>query len=83
MFKRKKIGLITAKEAIKYYYLIPIRLVDMDMINAMKIYYYRRIYAYDAHFLEGARNLKSPLITLDAGLSAIAKMRLPQSCGII
>jgi len=33
MFKRKKIEIDSAKKAIEYYKMIPLRLVDVDIIN--------------------------------------------------
>lgn len=73
MFKRKKIGLNVAREAIGYYSLIPLRLVDVDIIRALEISHDYHIYAYDAYFLECARNYNSTLVTLDSGLSEVAK----------
>lgn len=73
MFKRKKIGLKLAKNAIEYYYIIPIRLVDVDIKKSLEISYSYNIYAYDAYFLECARNYNSTLITLDNGLLHVAK----------
>ena len=73
MFKRKKIDLKTAIRAIEYYKMIPIRLVNVDMIKSVELSEQYNIYAYDAYFLECARNYSSPLLTLDNGLSIVAK----------
>ncbi len=73
MFKRKKIDLKAAKEFIEYYKMIPIRLVDVDIKKSIEIAHQYKIYAYDAYFLECARNYSSPLLTLDNGLNTVAK----------
>lgn len=73
MFKRKKIDLKTAKTATHYYQTIPIRLVDVDINKSIEISYQHKIYAYDAYFLECARNYSSPLLTLDNSLTTIAQ----------
>jgi predicted nucleic acid-binding protein len=73
MFKRKKIDLKTAKKAIEYYKMIPVRLVDVDINKSIEISHQHKIYAYDAYFLECARNYSSPLLTLDNGLTTVAK----------
>lgn len=72
MFKRKRIELDLAKEALDYYLMIPIRFVDVDLFKSLEIAKKYNIYAYDAYFLECARQYNSPLITLDDGLKNIA-----------
>lgn len=73
MFKRKNIELSLAKKAIDYYRMIPLRLVDIDIYKALEISHQFNIYAYDAYFLECARKYNYPLLTLDHGLSELAK----------
>ncbi len=73
MFKRKRIELTAAKKAIEYYKMIPLRLVDIDIYKAVEISHQHKIYAYDAYFLECARNYSSLLLTVDGGLAAVAK----------
>ena len=53
--------------------MIPLLLVEVDLAKSVEIAKEYNIYAYDAYFLECARNYKSPLLTLDQGLSDIAK----------
>lgn len=53
--------------------MIPLRLVEVDLAKSIEIAKEYNIYAYDAYFLKCARNYKSPLLTLDQGLSDIAK----------
>jgi predicted nucleic acid-binding protein len=73
MFKRNRIDLETAKRAIEYYNMIPIRLVNVDIYKSLEISYQYKIYAYDAYFLECARNYNLPLLTIDNGLVKIGK----------
>jgi predicted nucleic acid-binding protein len=73
MFKRKKIELDLAKKAIEYYKIIPLRLVDVDIYRSVELSHQYNIYAYDAYFLECARNHNSPLLTVDSKLFEIAK----------
>jgi predicted nucleic acid-binding protein len=51
---------------------IPLRLVDVDIENALKIACKYSIYAYDAYYLDTACRLNVPLLTLDAPMKKIA-----------
>jgi predicted nucleic acid-binding protein len=73
MFKRNKIELDSAKKAIEYYKMIPLRLVDVDIHNSLEISKQYNIYAYDGYFLECARHYKSSLLTIDNRLFDLAK----------
>ncbi len=73
MLKRNRISINSAVKAISYYQMIPLLLVEVDLAKSVEIAKEYNIYAYDAYFLECARNYKSPLLTLDQGLSDIAK----------
>ncbi|HET54182.1 MAG TPA: PIN domain-containing protein [Ignavibacteria bacterium] len=73
MFKRKRIDLKTAKKAIEYYEMIPIRLLDIDINKSVEIAHQYGLYAYDAYFLECARNYNAQLLTIDGGLTLVAK----------
>ncbi len=73
MFKRMKIDLKTSRKAIEYYKMIPIRLIDVDINRSIEISHKYKIYCYDAYFLECAKNYGSSLLTLDKGLSVVAK----------
>lgn len=72
MFKRKKIEIDSAKKAIEYYKMIPLRFVDVDIYKSIELSHKYNIYAYDAYFLECARNYNSPLLTVDNGLLELA-----------
>ena len=72
MLKR---GQITNKEALseqKATNKIPVRLVAIDILKALKLAIEFNIYAYDAYFLQCAMALSSPLITLDNRMKKIA-----------
>jgi len=73
LFKRNKLSTGLAKKALEYYSLIPIRLVEVDLVNSIEIARRFKIYAYDAYFLECARNFNSTLLTLDNSLIEVAK----------
>ncbi len=62
-----------AKKAIEYYNMIPLRLVNVDIVRSLVISQQQNIYAYDAYFLECAISYNSRLLTLDSGLALIAK----------
>ena len=52
---------------------IPVDLRRIDIGAALNIATQYNIYAYDAYFLECARNLRSPLLTLDQQMQGIAR----------
>ncbi len=73
MFKRKRISLEQAKEAIEYYSWIKIRFVEIDLNKALDIAFNFNVYAYDAYFIVSAKQYNSKFISLDKGLIGIAK----------
>ncbi|MCK5734846.1 MAG: type II toxin-antitoxin system VapC family toxin [Spirochaetaceae bacterium] len=62
--------LITAYQG---YEKIPVRLVDIDIEKSILISMKYGIYAYDAYYLEVAKRLRLPLLTLDKKMKDIAK----------
>ena len=54
--------------------MIPLRLVEIDLFKALEISDKFNIYAYDAYFLECAKNYNSPLLTLDKRLMEVARL---------
>ena len=52
---------------------IPVRLVAVDILHALKVAVEYNIYAYDAYFLECAMHLSCPLITLDKRMKHVAR----------
>lgn len=72
MYKRKK---ITNKEALSAHTAtghISVRLVAIDIQEALGLAIEFNIYAYDAYFLQCARFLSSPLLTLDNRMKQVA-----------
>ncbi len=61
---------ILAWDMVQY---IPVDLRRIDIGAALNIATQYNIYAYDAYFLECARNLRSPLLTLDQQMKGIAR----------
>jgi predicted nucleic acid-binding protein len=51
---------------------IPLRLLEINMENALKIACKYSIYAYDAYYLEAACRLHLPILTLDVTMKRIA-----------
>lgn len=74
MFKRTLLSLNQSQTFINEYNKIPIRLVEINMLEAVKIAYDHKIYAYDAYMLQCAKEKRSSLLTLDKGLAAVAKL---------
>lgn len=73
MIKRKRLTIEEARKALRSYEQIPIRLIEVELDEALAIAAHQDIYAYDAYFIVCARQLSSAIITLDGGLSAAAK----------
>jgi predicted nucleic acid-binding protein len=52
---------------------IPIKLVEVNIENALRIACKYTIYAYDAYYLETAKRLNIPLLTFDGNMKRIAQ----------
>ncbi len=72
MVKRKKLTESEALAALEGVRSIPVRLVSVDIHKALKIALEYNIYAYDAYFLQCAKQLSYPLITLDQKMKQVA-----------
>jgi len=72
MVKRKRITKKEALSAQNRANSIPVRLVNIDTYKALKLAIKYNIYAYDAYFLQGAKTLSHPLITLDKRMRHVA-----------
>ncbi len=72
MLKRQRITPVQAQEALSIFRQIPIRLVDVDLAQAVQIAAESNIYAYDAYLIAGAQSYGLPLLTLDRGLARAA-----------
>ena len=73
MLKRRRIKLEQAIQALRIYQRIPIRFVDVELDDTLRIAHAQRIYAYDAYLIRCAEKYSAPLLTLDRGLAAAAR----------
>jgi len=73
MFKRDRLTLNEARKGLAIFESIPLRYVEPDFFNALKLSKKINMYAYDAYFLDCAIRYKSPLLTLDRKLKAAAQ----------
>ena len=74
MLKKKSINMAEIKRAIDNYSNIPIHFVEsIDLKAVIEWCNELNIYAYDAYFIECAKRLNMPLITLDKKLQSAAK----------
>jgi predicted nucleic acid-binding protein len=74
MFKQGRLSLDDAKIGLEIFQGIPIRYVETDIANALKLSKEVNMYAYDAYLLDCAMRYKSPLLTLDQKLQSAAKI---------
>jgi len=73
MFKQDRITLDEAKKGLKIFQSIPLRYVETDIPNALRLSKEIKMYAYDTYLLDCAIRYKSPLLTLDLKLKAAAQ----------
>ena len=73
MFKRNRVALSEAVRAIEAYQKIPVRFVDVEIEESLKLASTLNIYAYDAYLIRCATKYKAPLLTLDQSLINSAK----------
>ena len=73
MLRRERIKVEQAIRAVQIYQQIPIRFVNVELEETLKIAAALGIYAYDAYLIRCAVKYKSPLISLDRGLIGAAK----------
>lgn len=72
MHKRKQLTNKEALSALRATGKISVRLVAIDIQKALNLAIEFNIYAYDAYFLQCARSLSCPLITLDSRMKQVA-----------
>jgi predicted nucleic acid-binding protein len=73
MVKRGRLAVAEALEAWDVIAKLPFRCIEVDGRGAVELAAKWKIYAYDAYFLQCARQLACPLLTLDRGMSRIAR----------
>ena len=72
MFKQKRLTIQEAEKGFAIFKRIPLRLIEPDFINSLKISRKTKMYAYDAYFLDCALRYNAPLLTLDKKLESTA-----------
>ena len=75
MLKRQRISLDQAISAIEAYLQIPVRFVEVELIDSLALAGELGMYAYDAYLLRCAEKYRSPLLTLDKKLVQSAKSK--------
>lgn len=78
MFKRNRISIEDAIQAIAAYKRIPIRFAEIELDEAVKLADRLKIYAYDAYIIHCAIKYKSPMLSLDRNLIKSAKLTKAQ-----
>ncbi|MCB8927188.1 MAG: type II toxin-antitoxin system VapC family toxin [Ardenticatenaceae bacterium] len=73
MFKRERLSLPEALTAVEIYQQIPIRFIEIELEESLRIAAELDIYAYDAYLLRGAVKYNLPILTLDQGLKEKAE----------
>ncbi len=73
MLKRQRITAPAAQHALEMYASIPIRFVDIQLADALRLCAQHNLYAYDAYVLQCALTLNLPLISLDQSLLTVAR----------
>ena len=73
MLKHNRISVGDAIKAMQVYQKIPIRMVDVELEETVKLADKLNIYAYDAYLIRCAIKYKSPLLSLDKSLVNSAK----------
>jgi predicted nucleic acid-binding protein len=75
LFKRKRIDLWQALQALEAYQQIDLRLLDVDLEVAVRLAEEMNMYAYDAYVIVCADTLKAPILALDGELVKLAQMK--------
>jgi len=73
MIKRGRATLKQATACLDAYSEIPVRLIEVNLIQALALVEKHHIYAYDAYLLVCAMQSNSPLLTLDQPLKKVAE----------
>ena len=75
MVKRHRIDSTKAVETMEMFKKIPIRLLEPDIVQSVKIASEENHYAYDAYYISCALERNIPLLTFDKTLIEIAERR--------
>ena len=82
MFRRNRLTIDEARKGLVIFDSIPLRYINPDFVNALKISKQTNMYAYDAYFLDCAIRHKAPLLTLDRKLKAAAESLNVETMGV-
>ncbi len=73
MFKRRRITIEQAKQALVSYKQIQLKYIDVPLKQSLEISKTLNIYAYDAYLIQCALQTSTGLLTLDRGLKLAAE----------
>lgn len=73
MFKQGRLTLDEAQKGLSIFKSIPLRYVEPDFFNALRLSKTTYMFAYDTYILDCAIRYKSPLLTLDRKLKGAAQ----------
>lgn len=71
--KRSRINLSQTLKALKIFQSIPIRYGNIDLIESLQLASEYNIYAYDAYYLQCAKQFQRSLLTLDRKMQKISE----------
>lgn len=72
MFKQNRVTLKEAQKGLAIFQRIPLRYVEADLYNVLKLSKNTKMYAYDVYFLDCAIRHKAPILTVDRTLRMTA-----------
>lgn len=73
LLRRSKIGLEQARSALESFDRIPVRLVEVELPEAVDLAHEHGIYAYDAYMLECSLRYRVPFLSLDGVQRTVAR----------
>ena len=73
MYKKQKLSLELAQQALAIYRDIPIKYIDVPLETTLDISEAQNMYAYDTYLIQCAQQTSTPLLTLDKGLKTVAE----------
>jgi len=73
MLKRKRLNEKQVQKALDTFSVIPIKEVEVNLNDALRLCGTHNIYAYDAYYMIVSKRLSRPILTLDERMSAVAK----------
>jgi len=72
MLKQRRLDLAQAQQGLHIFEAVRLRIVAIDLRNAIAIADQTKMYAYDAYILDCAQRYNAPLLTLDRNLKRAA-----------